>query len=79
MKIDIDEFVDKEYSGKSSQELVDSPIIALKGVGPKAAEAFKAIGINTIGDFAQITNTKFYSRAALINTLAIASDEKKPD
>ncbi len=51
---DIAKHVDKQYEGKSFEELADAPVDALQGVSAGDAELLqKAFGIKTIRDLAE--------------------------
>ena len=51
---DLAKHVDKQYEGKSFEELADAPVDALQGVSAGDAELLqKAFGIRTIRDMAE--------------------------
>lgn len=50
--MNIDNIVNQQFHGKSFTELVQAPLTALNGVSEQQAQAFAALGVNTVGDLA---------------------------
>ena len=65
--MNIDAIIKQDYHGKSFGELVNAPLTALSGITEQQASAFAAIGIQTIGDLA---NLQVVGQAMAIRTLA---------
>jgi hypothetical protein len=64
----LDAKLDKEWEGRSAQELADAPVSALAGVTEKdAALLQEAFGIKTVRD---LGTNKFFRWAQAITTLA---------
>lgn len=59
--------VDKAHESSSLRELVDAPVSAIEGVGPKTEEMLVSMHIKTIS---QLAHWKFYRAAKAIVTLA---------
>ena len=65
--MNIDTIVNQQFQGKSFSELVDAPLTALNGVSEQQASAFAGLGVNTIGDLA---NMQVVGYAVAIRALA---------
>lgn len=65
--MNIDTIVNQAFHGKSFSELVNAPLTALNGIGDKEAAALRALGVNTIGDLADL---KVVNYAVAIKALA---------
>ncbi|MFC0254051.1 hypothetical protein [Massilia consociata] len=65
--MNIDTIVNQQFHGKSFGELVNAPLTALSGIGDKEAAAFASLGVQTIGDLA---NLKVVNYAMAIKALA---------
>lgn len=66
--MNINEIVNEQFHGKSLRELVDSPLIALKGIGEKEARALQeGFGVSTIRELSQL---KFITHAVAIEMMA---------
>lgn len=60
--------LDKQWEGKSVQEIADAPVSALRGVSENDAELLlKAFGVKTVRD---LGTNKFFHWAQSIATLA---------
>eukprot|EP00931_Biecheleriopsis_adriatica_P059342 TRINITY_DN3549_c0_g1_i2.p1 TRINITY_DN3549_c0_g1~~TRINITY_DN3549_c0_g1_i2.p1 ORF type:complete len:1287 (+),score=344.35 TRINITY_DN3549_c0_g1_i2:53-3913(+) len=70
--ININEVVTKEYEASSLAEIAEAPVSALQGIGPKMAQALKALKIKTIRDLA---DWKYYRAASAIACLAPLEQE----
>lgn len=50
MSLNLDKLVDKEFRGKSINEILSAPPSALLGLSPKHDEALAALKITSVGD-----------------------------
>jgi len=62
----LDKLLDKEYEGKSLEELIDAPVAAIAGVSEGDGDLLRqAFNIKTIGDLGR--NKYFRVAAALVD------------
>lgn len=76
--MNIDTIVNEQFHGKTFRELADAPLSALRGIGQQQAAALSdALGVKTIGEFADLDVIRYVvAIAALSGCEGLSSKEK---
>ncbi len=71
VSIELGKKLDKEFEGKSLEEILDSPPSALAGVTERHNELFASLGIKTVRD---LGSNKYFALAGVLVALSNHTD-----